>query len=265
MSNNASTSTGIPALSPLILTSNTPPPFHDSGYMRRIIERNFPQSESWKEDDKTAIQFKEFLRVNLHRLKPLGDFRNWYIMNNQDKILDEARAPPLDLGFKILEEAYKATGIEKIPDWLRLRLPENQLEESIQDNGVIVKRAFEKYINEQVNRAIQLWKAKTENGFVEIPADISDRLCKLVRSNLLPDIKLTKNWEVLIRKGFLTELYNYGVSRDQLPNLRALADYMKVNKENYRISNGTQVVAASIAQLYDYFDKIDDEKEEKGQ
>ena len=29
--NNAATSTGIPALSPLILTSNPPPPFYDSG------------------------------------------------------------------------------------------------------------------------------------------------------------------------------------------------------------------------------------------
>ena len=36
-----------------------------------------------------------------------------------------------------------------MPEWLALRLPENQLEESIEDNGVIVKRAFEKYIDEQ--------------------------------------------------------------------------------------------------------------------
>ena len=40
--NRATSSVDIPALSPLILTSNPPPPFHDSAYMRRVIERNFP-------------------------------------------------------------------------------------------------------------------------------------------------------------------------------------------------------------------------------
>ena len=49
--NRATSSVDIPALSPLILTSNPPPPFHDSAYMRRVIERNFPQSETWKEND----------------------------------------------------------------------------------------------------------------------------------------------------------------------------------------------------------------------
>jgi hypothetical protein len=42
----AGSSSPIPALSPLILTANPSPPFHDSGYMRRVIERNFPQSET---------------------------------------------------------------------------------------------------------------------------------------------------------------------------------------------------------------------------
>ena len=52
MNNRATiTDSPIPALSPFILTSNPPPPFHDSGFMRRIIERNFPQSEDWKEND----------------------------------------------------------------------------------------------------------------------------------------------------------------------------------------------------------------------
>ena len=93
--NRATSSVDIPALSPLILTSNPPPPFYDSAYMRRIIERNFPQSETWKENDPAAIAFKEFLRMNLKRLKALGDFRNWFIYNNQELILDEARPPPL--------------------------------------------------------------------------------------------------------------------------------------------------------------------------
>ena len=106
-----------------------------------------------------AIRVEEFIRTELGRLKALGNFRNWYIMNNQEKILDERRSKPLDLGFKILSEAYETVGIT-VPEWLQLRLPENQLEEALQDADVMVKGAFEKYIDEQISRALQLWKSQ---------------------------------------------------------------------------------------------------------
>ena len=153
----------------------------------------------------------------MKRFKALGGFRNWYIMNNQETILEEARLPPLDLGFKILSEAYKSAG-RTIPEWLTSRLPENQLEESIEDNSVIVKRAFEKYIDEEFNHALSVWRIQEKEPL--LPDDISDRLVKLANSNLLPDVKGV-NYGVIIRKGILTELYKYGVTRDQLPNLRA--------------------------------------------
>ena len=127
--------------------------------MRRIIDRSFPRSESKKEDDPDAIKFREFLRTDLKWLKALGDFRNWYIINHQAEILDDRRPPPLDLGYNILKEAYKMVGREA-PEWTGYRLPENQLQESMEDNTVLVKRAFEKYIDEQVNRAVPIWRAK---------------------------------------------------------------------------------------------------------
>lgn len=219
--------------------------------MRRVIARNFPQSETWKEDDPKAIQFKEFLRINLPRLKALGDFRNWYIMNHQDEILDEKRPDPLDLGLKILQTAFEYTGIE-IPTWLKERLPENQLEESIQDNDVIVKRAFEKYIDEQVNRNLQILKA--ENTSYTLPDDISDRLEILARRKLLPDMRF-RDWGIIIHTGILTELYNRGVTKDQLPNLKALGDYMN---SDYGVYAGKRVVKADKAQLTAYFDKIEE-------
>ena len=114
-----------PSMSPLIETSNSSPP-NDDAYMRRIIDRSFPRSESKKEDDPDAIKFREFMRTDLKRLKALGDFRNWYIINHQAEILDEKRPAPLDLGYKILKEAYKMVGREA-PEWTGYRLPENQL------------------------------------------------------------------------------------------------------------------------------------------
>jgi len=222
--------------------------------MRRVIARSFAQSESRKENDPRALEFKEFLRINLPRLKTLGQFRNWYIMNHQNDILDEKRPVALDLGTKILRAAFEFSGA-KIPDWLlHERLQENQLEESLEDNDVIVKRAFEKYIDEQVNKALQLWRQELDKDEkLHVPKDISDRLIKLAESNLLPDIKYNAiNHEVIIRKGIITELWGHGVTKDQVPNLKALADYMKAD---YRKHVGNKIVAASVAQLTAYFDE----------
>ncbi len=255
--NNKATSTvDIPALTPAILTSNAPPPFNDSAYMRRVIERNFPQSETYKENDSIAIEFKEFLRSNLKRLKPLGDLRNWYIVNKQEKILDEARPAPLDLGFTILSEAYKKVG-RAVPYWLSLRLPENQLEESIDDNGVIVKNAFEKYIIERLGIALSLWRSRKEPSKVSEHSTIKHWIVELAYENLLPAIKKMNNGEIIIRKGILDELYRQGVTRDQLPNLKALADYMGAT---YRKSEGNKVVACTETQLSAYFDEIEDQQ-----
>ena len=249
-SSKASSPIDIPSLSCLILTSNSPPPFHDSALMRRILSRNFPQSETWKENDPKAVEFKEFLRVNLSRLKALGDYRNWYIMNHQSEILDEKRPAPLELGLKILHSAFSYAGIE-IPKWLvEERLPENQLEESMQDNDVLVKRAFEKYIHEQVRATSTFRRTELEEK------DISGRLVKLAEYKSLPDMRyIAINRELIIYKGILAELYNYGVTRDQLPNLKALADYMKAD---YRKIGGKMVVAVDIARLTAYFDEINE-------
>jgi hypothetical protein len=255
-SSKASSVIDIPSLSSLILTSNTPPPFQDSAYMRRVIARNFPKSESKQENSPEALEFREFLRVNLPRLKALGDFRNWYVMNNQQEIIDEKRPPPLDLGLKILKAAFDYAG-KDLPTWLlEERLPENQLEESIQDNDVIVKRAFEKYIDEQMRNALFVWREKLEEEEkVDIPNQISERLVKLARTKLLPDIRYSeRNWSVIISTGILTELYSRGVSKHQLPNLKALADYMNAQ---YGTNQGKKVIIGNKAQLAAYFDEMD--------
>jgi hypothetical protein len=227
--------------------------------MKRAITRYFSQSEIINDRDTKAKQFREFMRLNLSRLNALGIYRNWWIMTNQSEILDEKKSvPPLDLGLKILKAAFDYVNM-KIPQWLlEERLPEDELQESMEDNHIIVKRSFEKYIDQQLNAAIPIWRSKlVGEDKINIPNDISDRLIQLAKSNILPDIKYTRNFEVIIRKGILEELYSYGVTAKQLPNLKALADYMRTS---YRKSNGKAVVAASVAKLTAYFDEVGDEE-----
>ena len=109
-----------------------------------------------------------------------------------------------------------------MPLWLKLRLPENQLEESFEDNAAIVKDAFEKYIDERVNNNIQYWKAKDkEPDFMFLTYGITGRLFELAKSKLVPSIRIVNVDDLVIGVGILRELYNRGVTRDQCPNLRA--------------------------------------------
>ena len=89
---------------------------------------------------------------------------------------------------------------------------------------------------------------------IESFSTISYRIWQLADSNLLPDIKITRNAEIIIRKGILVELYKHGVTRDRSPTLKSLADYMNAS---YRKSDGNKVVASPKGQLYDYFDRIE--------
>ena len=191
--------------------------------MRRVIDRNFPKSEKWDEADPVAIAFKEYLRKNLRRGKALGEFRNWFIMNNQETILDESRTAPLDLGFKILSEAYKVTGRDNATVAIVKVARKSTAKSQSRIMRVIVKRAFEKYIDENINSALAYWR--TVNATIEITqySTMSFRLEQLADGNFLPDVKKTQNGEIIIRKGILLELYKHGVTKDQVPNLKALA------------------------------------------
>jgi Bifunctional DNA primase/polymerase, N-terminal len=255
ISNSSRTSTGIPALSPCILTSNPSPPFHDSAYMRRVIDRGFQQSESFKENDPKAIEFVGWLLTYLSKLKALGDFRNWYVMNHQDVFLDDKRPSPLDLGKKILEAAYECAGM-KMPEWFNQRLTESQLEDSLSDNTGIIKRGFETYINVNLKNFFGI-DVFTDTAIITA---ISNRLFKLVDRNLLPDIKRDKDCNIRIRKGILSELYRYNITSDQLPNLKALADYMGVSQP-VKKNAGHMVIICTAEQLTNYFDSTEEEIE----
>jgi hypothetical protein len=62
--------------------------------------------------------------------------------------------------------------------------------------------------------------------------------------------------KVIINTGILSELYKYGVSRDQLPNLKALADV--INGEYSRAENG-MIIKVTIDQISNYFDIVEGE------
>ncbi|TLX87271.1 MAG: hypothetical protein E6K97_08940 [Thaumarchaeota archaeon] len=89
-----------------------------------------------------------------------------------------------------------------------------------------------------------------------MPKSTTGRLEKLAKDNLIPHVKWAPlRHGVIIRAGILTELYNHGVTQKQLPNLRALANYMNAE---YGKHSGKMCIFADRAILTKYFDEQND-------
>jgi hypothetical protein len=246
----------VPALSTFFLTGNPPPPFDDPALMKRLAARYHSQTETHFRNEQAAKDFDALLSLEGYKLQALGLFRNKYIMEHQELILDK-RLEPFEKAKKIVIAAYEAAEMVA-PCWLLTKqLEQNQLEESIEDNNVIIKRAFETYIDINFRNALTFWQRTeaSEDKALPLPKETSSRLVKLVDSNLLADIKRARNNDIIIRKGILVELYKYGLTNEQLPNLSALHHCISGSK--YRKVNGHWVVDCTGGQFADYFDSVD--------
>ena len=80
--------------------------------------------------------------------------------------------------------------------------------------------------------------------------------------NIIPDIKTDKDHCFIIYSGILGDLVKNNITRDILPNLKTLADYM--GAEYVKVHPGNKVVRCTGKDLQNYFDKtVNVEKDEK--
>lgn len=244
-----------PALTPLILTGNPGCP-QENAYMKRVLARDFSVSEVFDTRSQNSVEFRRFLAENLSKLAALGNFRNWFIMNSQETILsaiEKKDMNPMEIGRNLLRAAYGFVD-RQIPDWTNELLSETQLEESLLDNTVLVKSAFEKYLQATFRNSSAMWQRIDKDELKGILNEkLSARLALLIDAGELPDIKRRPDGKIAISKGLLAELYKYGITNGQLPNLRVLADYTKGQYTSY---HGYRVVLCDSSQLNDYVDKL---------
>ena len=106
-----STAEYISALSPCILTGNSPPP-DDPAFIRRFIRIYSSTADQHTEEE--IKEFNEFLSANINTLKILGDFTIDYILKHQDVIVKDDWKT---IGTTVLREFFKFGDIE-IPEWV---------------------------------------------------------------------------------------------------------------------------------------------------
>jgi hypothetical protein len=234
-------------LTPLILTSNPSPPLDDPSYLKRVTVRYFGKEEIHFPDDRLAIEYKNFLAANLHRERALGHFRNKFIMDNQALILDK-RLTPFQKARMIWKAIYQSARLG-MPDWLlNNQLEQTHMRESVEDSKGSIRSALESLIIEKCR--------SLDNEILRTPGyETTDRLVLLVDRKLVPYIKklLSKDYTYfLFYRPIILELRDrFGVTKDQLPNLKALVDFIPGSVSIQH--NGYWTAKTSLAKLQEYF------------
>jgi hypothetical protein len=245
----------IPALSALIMTSNPPPPFEDAALMKRLAVRHFPTSETHYKGSKEAVFYDSEILPNLSKLHVLGQFRNKFVMNNQDLILDK-KLTPFEKARIILKAIYEYAGNRQVPEWFNKELEQSQLEDSISDSKEAIVSAFESMVIDKTKNLIGV-KAFDPTEIDLCKSSCYERFDTLVSRKLLPFCKEAKGkttheltGDYAFGSGIVDELYRYGITSEQLPNLKAFAD---VFGGEVKKSNGKKIAKISKANLQGIF------------
>ena len=121
---------------------------NDAAFMKRVAARYFPDNETHFKDQQAAKDFDALL-VHLDKLHAFGQFRNKFIIDNQELILDK-KLTPFDKAKRIVIAAYESAQM-LVPCWLmKKQLEQKHLEESIVDAKAAVRYGFESMIIDKI-------------------------------------------------------------------------------------------------------------------
>jgi len=219
----------IPALAPLIMTSNRMPPM-DAGLLRRLIVMNFTPKEKIRDERKK----KEFAKVleKAEVLKAVGGFVAWFISEHSELLRTK---PWHEIARIALEKAYEYAKLPK-PKWLNMLYLGEQDSEDLTEELVIGK--IKDLLVDCLSKLKRKWEADMdfENAITVIDIIASSNMCSWISKPRNGDY-------VYLLAPILTEINK--VLTTQL-SLKALAeilegDYVKVK--------GRMVVKIDVEQL----------------
>ena len=228
----------IPALAPLIFTSNRYLP-RDDALLRRFAVVSFSFGE--KISGEKAGEFEEKVKPRLGVLKALGNFAASYILDKYStsfgKDLDK-------LAVEVLEEAYRAVGME-IPRWIYLEhREEGDVYEDIRES---VRSFLVNRITEAYTRFVGKVIAEYDTGvkvFDRASIVFENRVKVVLQENLIPWLIL-KDSDVYITSDILQELK--GVVGDM--SLRSLAELLGWMYEEFSIRTRGMVISRYMAKV----------------
>ena len=190
--------TDIPALAPLVFTSNRYIP-RDDALLRRLKVITFTYGERVPEDK--AAEFENKVKPELKKLKAIGDYvASYFLKNGLGEDLEKQ-------GKEVLRAAYESVGLEP-PDWLELEIETSEETEIYEDKREQVRVFLVKRINEEYNRFVGRIMVEKPDGIETISrqeADLETRVEIVLEKQLIPWL-IKKGNKVLITTGIMREL-----------------------------------------------------------
>ena len=168
----------IPALNPCILTSNTSP-LDDPALRARIIPIRFTTEDETTEEQKK--EFNSWLKESIDKLGVLGDFVANYILGNQNTLKKDWR----EIGKILLEQFYKAAGIEKLPEWIGYFVEESQIVDAKQDMLFELRGFFLNVINDAYTKHYRTFTDIEDQGINHASLDERLTFCCFHRNFVL--------------------------------------------------------------------------------
>jgi hypothetical protein len=210
--------TEIPALAPLMLTSNAKKPPEDEGFVRRAYL--YPFTHGMVLSQEKVREFEEKVKLKLEKLRAIGGFVAHYVV---EKGLPEK---PEDLPRLVLEEAFREAGL-KAPDWL-WKVPERvTLGEIGKELVESIRVCLAEAVNEAFARNVGRIVVTREDGKIQEigrgEASFEDRLSAVLDNRLIPWMIL-KSGKVFLTSGVLGELEKKGI--EGINGLRDLAEIL---------------------------------------
>jgi hypothetical protein len=204
--------TDIPALCPLILTSNHKI-IEDSGFLRRFIAIHFPEVE-----EKLTEQQEDFKKLDLEVLGVLGDFID------KNVSIDELKQDWKVVSSKLLREFYRfagrieGEGEKAIPKWIDYFEEQKDIEEEASEKKHFEFRAF---LIEEITRCYSL----NNRSFLSdtdpaLNIDIMSALNFCLKNKLLPFLHEKNDDEIIITIDIMKKI--------SIPNITAFKDIASI-------------------------------------
>ena len=228
-----------PALSLLIFASNKILP-SDDALIRRLIVIHFTPSERIPEEK--AREFEREVKPRLAKLKAVGDYISYIILNNNELLGADWEVTAT----KLLELAYKETSLE-VPQWIYEKY---ESEDNIYDDMIERIREFlhKKFVDEYTMKVGKITEA-----------DSIRRIAQTVLSRgLIPWAKfivMDGYNEVRFKQGFADELKNV-IGDISLKSLAELLGWEYKNAKEIEYENGKKVVHVPKAIVVKFDDLI---------
>jgi hypothetical protein len=236
--------TDIPALAPLVFTSNKYIP-RDDALLRRLKVLQFTYGERVPEE--RVKEFESKVKPELKKLKAIGDYiASYFLKNGLGEDLEKQ-------GEEVLKAAYKSVGLEP-PGWLELEAEANSETEVYEDLREQVRVFLVKRINEEYNRFVGRITVERPDGIETISrqeADLDTRVKIVLEKQLIPWL-IKKDNEVLITTGIMQELEKVIGDIGGLKSLAELLEWEYDSKYTWRERKSVRGLVVIKVDLEDF-------------